>query len=1645
MAAARHLWAPGVLWALLLSQLFALTLAQSVPTLTTALECGCENFTPATDILNNGSSSICSCACQKTTWVPTTYTTVFTIFDPTISDDPLVTSASATLSYHSDGDSSKTATLSSLFSSVASSVGKLTTLIDGTGTVSSTWSHLFPIHNSTSAPHTSTASGIFWTGPGTGTGGTFALPTPIWTNSTKSSLTQTIKTSGTPLWNNSTKSSLTPTARTSSSYVANSSASLSVPESSLRSKPSVSTSFVIASGTTNLTPISTSVSPASPIASSTLPAQTDSSVATISAQNTSSQAASTSSLPTSSAVPVLVPLGGTITVEPLTATSSQADGTYRTTSVTWLSIDVPTLSTISGEVTTTSFPAWRCISLDLCNPSCLVPAEIGFGTNNPAGKTEPDEPEPSQSKKSTSTSTSSSTSSCTQTYTIAPHCTQPCVVSQIRSQGTSSFTTSCAPATCRTTQLCTSIETTTTTTYTTKRPKATGGCMAGKCPSCQEDKKLEARQVWWDEDILTETISEPEEWHEGEYEWWEKLRRIAKYYGPGLAMGSKTGHDSSASWEAFGPTPHGGGAGPVWGCVIVASFSPEGVYANHLWEIPNFKIPPEEEKNFQVDKGYKEEYYFEQNVNRFLQYGSLDTPKQKEFPALCPMSLPGGPLYGDNYQFFRTIVFVPIDNTGKMYYVHENARIMKILTEKCHIDKKYITVYGYEPHTELDTDFQYDLGRATPPPDRRASNPWDGLFSWIYTPKGPSGKRELVVRFEKDVIHRDAWCGDGLVTQPEAPVRFDLRPSPPRDSEQEPPPPSDEDTTPPSDGDTPRPSDTGTPGNPAQMLKIRQDEGTCPRMIACGLGSPTLTKCDYRKFPPPPLDGPAALKPRADPPGDPKHGPTKAEMDLSTDIMIDPEDSIGGERWWYTRMRHAVDERGPGFGGTAQLPDVWSTSVMVKFNEEVDGTVANRPRFGGAGPIWGCVVVVVASPEGIWTSHLWEIPTFTKGARFGNEANVEWSSLYPNSQAKYFEKHALSFMRRGNGLGTYKQMQEGKFPTTNPGLNKMFKKGARGPFDAHTKAWLWAGIIIRAHQDLEMPRAAYGWQLRLMLDLLKRKGVPEDMITVHTYAPHEEFSLSPEQIPPHWGLVSWQYHPEHIEGDMKYSEKKIRVRFEKQIIFEKTWCGSGNKIIVADGSKPPPPPAPPQRRQEDDNGDVEACLLAHSSLSAAASASSVAASAAAVLPRPTQACAADAECGSLACPQPRFGACLYGFCRCALSESLRYTKTPPTPVPGMYTNTALPVNYTSPTNIITLSTDSPTSILSSGASSATPSSTDTFLTEKTTSLLMPPSTKNVSSSTVSPLFTVTLSAWDPSKTPITSCNTTQDCSTLTCAGNQTYACITKDDNSKSTCHCVDRPTLFGPCTAASDCAHLECDANHSSACRTLVDFDGADPVCQCDPIALKPGAFCTVDSHCDGLPCDGTKNQRGFCKKPPSSADVGSSGGCQCDYFLAEGVGCASHEDCSPIRCTEAAPYKTCTLPDGPGDKDANVCACSATEPPRRHHEGDKCTAHSECATIGCTDYEVSVCEVDVCRCRAFMCASHRDCLSSGLDCGDKSNLRCGDQGRCECKRCTENFKILACSDDADCNHCCARGTLPKCVYGCVTFWCGKECQCELW
>jgi len=84
-----------------------------------------------------------------------------------------------------------------------------------------------------------------------------------------------------------------------------------------------------------------------------------------------------------SATTSTLPSDAVLSVVTISATSTSNGAQPVTTSITWLSTNVPMTTTDNmGMQTTTQVPAWMCVG-DLCNPACIVPVQSCSGQDGP--------------------------------------------------------------------------------------------------------------------------------------------------------------------------------------------------------------------------------------------------------------------------------------------------------------------------------------------------------------------------------------------------------------------------------------------------------------------------------------------------------------------------------------------------------------------------------------------------------------------------------------------------------------------------------------------------------------------------------------------------------------------------------------------------------------------------------------------------------------------------------------------------------------------------------------------------------------------------------------------------------------------------------------------------------------------------------------------------------------------------------------------------------------------------------------------------------------------------------------------------------------------------------------------------------------
>ncbi|KAJ0346746.1 hypothetical protein KNSL1_007186 [Colletotrichum chrysophilum] len=355
---------------------------------------------------------------------------------------------------------------------------------------------------------------------------------------------------------------------------------------------------------------------------------------------------------------------------------------------------------------------------------------------------------------------------------------------------------------------------------------------------------------------------------------------------------------------------------------------------------------------------------------------------------------------------------------------------------------------------------------------------------------------------------------------------------------------------------------------------------------------------------------------------------------------------------------------GPGFGGPPdswpyeedEYPRPWSTSEITFFDrEKITEVPVERPRFGGSGPVWGCSMLIVVSPKAVWTSHFWEVPGHTRGEAEPNNAWLQ--EAYPLPTEQYLKEDIIDHIGTGNFRGNKRSLTANPLDEhENPGLAQYFQPG--GPFNVQEMDFVKAFIVSRGSlppfpEDVMMHHSVV---VQIKEKLLLDFGLSIDEMVDIAYRPHFESDLGKSREDhPEWGVFSWEYHPHDDSMGLGIGFKALRLRWEKNVVWENLWCGDGHRVVPPTDDDlfwPPLPPIDPEDARGDPmiegrQASAPACKVPEKlvpSSSMTFTRTSVA------LPLPTESCVSNSECGSLSCPDSRQAMCFFDHCRCVIKE-----------------------------------------------------------------------------------------------------------------------------------------------------------------------------------------------------------------------------------------------------------------------------------------------------------------------------------------------------------------------------------------------------------
>ncbi|TDZ67932.1 hypothetical protein CTRI78_v002602 [Colletotrichum trifolii] len=279
------------------------------------------------------------------------------------------------------------------------------------------------------------------------------------------------------------------------------------------------------------------------------------------------------------------------------------------------------------------------------------------------------------------------------------------------------------------------------------------------------------------------------------------------------------------------------------------------------------------------------------------------------------------------------------------------------------------------------------------------------------------------------------------------------------------------------------------------------------------------------------------------------------------DVLSGPEGLTHPGTWplgpddWFRRMYYNVGDYCEGLGAPRTLSD--GQTVEMGYSTMNADDFGDEPIMGGTGPLWGCRALLIITRHGIYTSHNWEVPNFSKG-----------STNLPIDPDEEFKQGIEEFLKSGDrthhpyvGVDYLKQ----NYRIFNSKPVKVFiinPSTLRG-------AWWEVGPPSKAESDLKKPDSVRRWK-RYMKNTLgwsegKGKGKTEYETLAYNQGPGQwpawrDNPDLPRNRPmdyyePPWGMVHWQYHPQHIETvkGKKVRRAALRVWYESHLIWETSW------------------------------------------------------------------------------------------------------------------------------------------------------------------------------------------------------------------------------------------------------------------------------------------------------------------------------------------------------------------------------------------------------------------------------------------------------------------------------------------------------------
>ncbi|WYZ36833.1 hypothetical protein EsH8_II_000339 [Colletotrichum jinshuiense] len=292
--------------------------------------------------------------------------------------------------------------------------------------------------------------------------------------------------------------------------------------------------------------------------------------------------------------------------------------------------------------------------------------------------------------------------------------------------------------------------------------------------------------------------------------------------------------------------------------------------------------------------------------------------------------------------------------------------------------------------------------------------------------------------------------------------------------------------------------------------------------------------------------------------------------------LTHPDTWPQGRQNWWDRTWAYVERYCPGLARPRVTLE--GETVNLGYSTMRADVWEDKPLAGSTGPFWGCSGILIVTKRGIYTSHVWEVPNFSKGSH--SEAAFDWDAE--------FDENVLGFLKKGSGDG----------PNDYPGFDQL--KESTPIFDNIVEDTIAILLIVPSgvvmSGSVQFPPnyddfpARHQAKVNKWTDFISNElGFPRekvrDIIYVKgpSYWPNHVSGRHPMQnYKPPYGLLYWQYHPssvtETLPDGREIRKPTIRVWYERFLLLEQSWCLGGTVAARDEGGfeSCPMPSAPVQ-------------------------------------------------------------------------------------------------------------------------------------------------------------------------------------------------------------------------------------------------------------------------------------------------------------------------------------------------------------------------------------------------------------------------------------------------------------------------------------